>query len=748
MLRPSEPAAGTPARERRRYVVVALGALTVVAAFLRFYRLDGRSLWLDEIFQAEAARLATPAQVVGLVQSYLDQMPLFFLMTWALGHWGDSAFILRLPSAIAGTLTVVAVFLLGRQLFGLRYTIAAGLLMCVMAYGLWYAQEARDYALLMLLTTVQMHLAYLVVRKGRVRDWAGLTLVTVLNLYNHYLALLVVAALGVYIGGFAFAHVFRLASTRSRIAMLAAVAVVAVAAAAVHWRRVLHSVYGSAANAFGQHPARAAASAAAVLAIAACAVFFIDRRFRARGRYLGELRQLELAAACALVVAVAYLPWLPSLRAFLSAPNLGFARVHTANAEHWAQALTIAERLGWSGPLLAALGVGGIALGWWTFGGRAAQSLLLLAWLVLPIAMLTVSGGWSVLNIDIRYLAFLFPALTMVGAAGVEGIASGIEWLGGRYRAPTRIAGAAAAAVLLAVLLGATLPATASSYAIAKDDWRGAAEHIAAASPAGATVISVGDYSDWGVICLDYYFHELRAPIQVLDGTQLSSDAVQSLQRSGGAVWGVLNHPSDEQLALLSQGGDERTDFVDVTHTIYAVRATDSALPPLEQARRLLRWESALQQALTAPAAMVELAAGARSVGPNLMPAPSTAPNSGWSYSSGATARDGLITLDAAQADASWTAHDLSSVDVYLLAFDHRRTGGWQSVYATALDPSGKPILAFPGGAGFSCAASADWSHSYFAFQLPAGSTAVTIDFRAGSTSDAEFQSLELTQIP
>jgi hypothetical protein len=150
----------------------------------------------------------------------------------------------------------------------------------------------------------------------------------------------------------------------------------------------------------------------------------------------------------------------------------------------------------------------------------------------------------------------------------------------------------------IALLLAQVVPALATSYAQSKDDYRAVAHHITDASPPGSVVLTVGNYSDWTVICLGYYFRELGSPVTVIDGRYVDRTILQQLANSNGTVWGVLIFPPSDQLALLASSGSEKVDFVDVTGNVRVVRAADAGLTSLEQARTLLRWELPLEPAL------------------------------------------------------------------------------------------------------------------------------------------------------
>ena len=724
----------------------------MAATAIRFYKLDGRSLWLDEIFQAETAHLSSAGQVVQFAQVNIDQMPLFFFFTWLLGRWGDSAFLLRLPSAIIGVGAVLAVYAAGARLISRRAGVVAAGLMTVLPYAVWYSQEARNYALLMLLTSLQMYFAYGAVTRGRVLDWSGLAVTTLLNLYNHYLAVLVTAGVVAFIAIAALFSALRPAPARVRVAVVVAFALIAGAALAVKWRPVLKSLYAFVSATSARHPRLSLIVAGVAVAVIAAALAWIDLRLRARRWNPPALRQLELAVLAAAAVLLGYLPWLPYLRVFLGAPQQGIGRLNTAQAVHWGQLIGIGPRMGWSGVVAVAFAAGVVTLAVLAVRGRALQTLLLGCWLVVPTAILISSTRWAIVDLDVRYLAWLFPGAVLVTAAGVEGTLDVFEVALRRLsRGPllVRTLSAAGGILAVAVILIQVVPALAAEYGTPKDDWRDSAAFIRAHSTPGSMVISIGNYSDWAVICLGYYFRESRTPARLSDGMQLTSDDASALNEPGGTVWGVLNHPSAEQLHLLASSTDETVSFVDVTRTIYVVRAP-AGLAMLDQARRLLRWEAPLEPSLDATSGMLDVVAGQRTPGQNVVPAPETS-GSGWSFTSGAAATAGGIALrpSGSEVDATFTTSTFAPGDDLLLAFDHRAhlSGGQQLVYAVAFDAQGRQLASAPNGAGYPCPPSGDWTRSYFALHVPAGVANVVLFFRANGSGTADFQNIQLSRI-
>ncbi|MEA3460120.1 MAG: glycosyltransferase family 39 protein, partial [Chloroflexota bacterium] len=133
-----------------RRVQISLIIIILVAALLRFYRLDGQSLWADEGNSVALAGrdLATIAR-----NAARDiHPPLYY---WLLHFWvmafGKSEIAVRSLSALLGTALVYLTFLLGCRLFGRRVGLAAALLSALSPFQVYYSQEARMYILATLL---------------------------------------------------------------------------------------------------------------------------------------------------------------------------------------------------------------------------------------------------------------------------------------------------------------------------------------------------------------------------------------------------------------------------------------------------------------------------------------------------------------------------------------------------------------------------------------------------------------------
>ena len=167
-------------------------SLTWVAFALRLHRLTFQSLWRDEV---DSLLFAT-RPLSALLQTFRkpgENGPLFFLTLrpW-LAVTGHSEFALRWPSAAAGALAVPVIYSLVNRLAGRKPALLAALLAATAPYLVWYGQEARMYAVLVVLAPLGLWLTIEAARRGGWWRWALLYVVTSLGVYTHVLAALAI----------------------------------------------------------------------------------------------------------------------------------------------------------------------------------------------------------------------------------------------------------------------------------------------------------------------------------------------------------------------------------------------------------------------------------------------------------------------------------------------------------------------------------------------------------------------------
>lgn len=203
-MRVSEIPAHSQARRRDRgpYAVgIALLGISGLALCARLYHLQSQSLWMDEIAILTDAQAFHHGGMAALARA--DHVaPLYAIIVALMSAGGRaSAWTLRIPSVIAGTLTVPLFYVLGIRLFRSRAVgVIASLLVACSPFAVWFGQEARMYALLLFFVCAYVVLAWPVLsRPLRWSELALLTLVTSLGLYCHHYMIFVSVAFGVFL---------------------------------------------------------------------------------------------------------------------------------------------------------------------------------------------------------------------------------------------------------------------------------------------------------------------------------------------------------------------------------------------------------------------------------------------------------------------------------------------------------------------------------------------------------------------
>jgi mannosyltransferase len=173
-----------------------LAAITALAIVLRLWQIH-ESLWVDELHTSWC--LQAGFDQVAQRAALGNQSPLYFWFLWGVTRLcGEGEFTLRLPSFLAGIALPGMTWLLVRRL-GLDAkaevaAILAALLISVDHTSIFYATEARPYALVELLGSVSLYLAMEAIRGGSISRIALVAALATL-FYLHYTTALYIAAL-------------------------------------------------------------------------------------------------------------------------------------------------------------------------------------------------------------------------------------------------------------------------------------------------------------------------------------------------------------------------------------------------------------------------------------------------------------------------------------------------------------------------------------------------------------------------
>lgn len=156
-----------------RKTIIALLVLSAAALALRLWGITRQSLWIDEMF---SLKYAQPGSVMGWTELRANlHGPLHALLLhlWCgIAGWGELA--LRVPQALASAATVPLLFVTARPVFGDRRALAGAIALALNPFHIWYAQEVRNYAFLVLMTVVALDAIRRLEEDGRLRSTLGL----------------------------------------------------------------------------------------------------------------------------------------------------------------------------------------------------------------------------------------------------------------------------------------------------------------------------------------------------------------------------------------------------------------------------------------------------------------------------------------------------------------------------------------------------------------------------------------------
>jgi mannosyltransferase len=200
---PGVPAA-LDAREeapaRRWVLVAALAGLTAAGAAIRFAPLGVQSFHHDEVITVMRVLPGSFGHMLHEVKVSESNPPLYYVLAWGwtrefgLNEWG-----IRSLSALFGALTVPLGYAIGRQLASRRVGLILTGLLAFDPMLIWYSQEARSYALLVLFGALSFLFFVRALDTRRGRDLAFWAVASALALGSHYFAFFAVGIEAVWL---------------------------------------------------------------------------------------------------------------------------------------------------------------------------------------------------------------------------------------------------------------------------------------------------------------------------------------------------------------------------------------------------------------------------------------------------------------------------------------------------------------------------------------------------------------------
>jgi hypothetical protein len=184
----------------KRPLAIGILLLTLLAFGLRIFRLSNQSFWIDEVSSVMAAQ----GPLKGIYERSVlaaNSLPTFFLMLkpFVTAPGADIEIRARLLSVIAGTLAVpvfIGVVYLWRR--KRKAALLAGALLAVNPLHLWYSQEVRGYAVMLLFGLAALFCFELARERKRTVWWVLYFLNAIMAIAVHRTGIIFPAACGLW----------------------------------------------------------------------------------------------------------------------------------------------------------------------------------------------------------------------------------------------------------------------------------------------------------------------------------------------------------------------------------------------------------------------------------------------------------------------------------------------------------------------------------------------------------------------
>ena len=192
MNQPTDRSNSTP---NTTWFIVVLIAALLIGGYFRFWGLSDRDFWFDEscTFIYVHHLFDWPADSNLLKES--TNLPYYFLLHGWIFLFGDSEAGFRSFSALAALLTIPVLGLVARKLRGDLTGMVCMVLVALNPIHIYYAHEARAYALWVLLLSVTLYFLLQACSCNRWKWWAAFGVLLLACLHLHYFTLFWVPAI-------------------------------------------------------------------------------------------------------------------------------------------------------------------------------------------------------------------------------------------------------------------------------------------------------------------------------------------------------------------------------------------------------------------------------------------------------------------------------------------------------------------------------------------------------------------------
>ena len=162
--------------------------IIILGGFFRFYSLGAENLHHDEAYHVNAALSGNLAEVSEKTIRYFEHPVLLNVMLYAWAQFGSSEFYLRSLQAIAGTLGILLIFLISREIFNEKVGLLSALIFSLSPEHIRFAQEFRGYAIATLFVMASFYFFVKAIKQDKNKYWFFYALFGILTPNTDYFA--------------------------------------------------------------------------------------------------------------------------------------------------------------------------------------------------------------------------------------------------------------------------------------------------------------------------------------------------------------------------------------------------------------------------------------------------------------------------------------------------------------------------------------------------------------------------------
>jgi uncharacterized membrane protein len=185
--------------DKSNFVFLAVVCLVLVAGFwLRWSGLNQQSLWADEGYTTWFSQFSPGEQ--WHLMPWETQAPIYHIaLHYWTRVWGTSEASFRGLSALFSSLSLVVLCLIARKMWPSRVFLIISLALCSISFfQIWYAKEARSYALLSFFLVTSIYCLQLYLEKPTVARLLVVVGAVSASLYTHNMALYYIPGLVIF----------------------------------------------------------------------------------------------------------------------------------------------------------------------------------------------------------------------------------------------------------------------------------------------------------------------------------------------------------------------------------------------------------------------------------------------------------------------------------------------------------------------------------------------------------------------